>query len=75
MADVVECRFDYLRRRVRSEYLEMPGLSLTLPQAQRMWQIDRGDCEVLLGDLMESGFLSRTASGSFVRSDSGKAGG
>jgi hypothetical protein len=65
--------FEYLARRVRNEYLEMPGLSLTLGQAQRMWQLRRTDCETLLGALVDSGFLARTPSGAFVRA-SGRGG-
>jgi len=58
-------------RRVRNEYLEMPGLSLTLGQAQRMWHLCQGDCEHLLAGLVDSGFLVRTPRGAFVRADSG----
>ena len=65
--------FEYLARRVRNEYLEMPGLSLTLGQAQRMWQLRRAECETLLGALVDSGFLARTPSGAFVRA-SGRGG-
>jgi hypothetical protein len=65
--------FDYLARRVRNEYLEMPGLSLTLGQAQRMWQLRRTECERLLDILVDSGFLARTPSGAFVRA-SGRGG-
>jgi hypothetical protein len=66
--------FETLGRRVRNEYLEMPGLGLTLRQAQRMWQLRQTDCEVLLGALVDSGFLARTSGGAFVRAGSGKAG-
>jgi hypothetical protein len=65
--------FEHLARRVRNEYLEMPGLSLTLGQAQRMWQLRRTECERLLGALVDSGFLARTPSGAFVRA-SGRGG-
>jgi hypothetical protein len=59
---------------VRNEYLEMPGLSLTIGQAQRMWRLRREDCVMLLGALVDSGFLARTAGGAFVRAGSGSAG-
>jgi hypothetical protein len=52
----------------------MPGLALTLGQAQRMWNLRRGDCERLLGDLVDAGFLACTPLGMFVRADSGRAG-
>jgi hypothetical protein len=64
---------DELVRRVRGEYLEMPGLALTLGQAQRMWNLRRGECERLLGDLVNAGFLACTPLGMFVRADSGRA--
>jgi hypothetical protein len=65
---------DELVRRVRGEYLEMPGLALTLGQAQRMWNLHRGECERLLSDLVDAGFLACTPLGMFVRADSGRAG-
>jgi hypothetical protein len=63
---------EYLARRVRNEYLEMPGLSLTLGQAQRMWQLRRTECEHLLDALVDAGFLTRTSAGAFVRAGSGR---
>jgi hypothetical protein len=52
----------------------MPGLALTLGQAQRMWNLHRGECERLLGDLVDAGFLACTPLGMFVRADSNRAG-
>jgi hypothetical protein len=72
-SDLVIDSFEHLARRVRNEYLEMPGLSLTLGQAQRMWQLRRSECENLLGALVEAGFLARTSAGAFVRA-SGRGG-
>lgn len=56
-------------RRVQGEYNEMPGLRLTIAQAQRLWGLDRSVCDSLLGALVEAKFLFRTRDGSFVRSD------
>lgn len=56
-----------LLRRVRAEYQEMPGLSLTLSQAQRLWSLERRTCEALLRTLIDSQFLRRTDRGLFVR--------
>jgi len=53
-------------RRVRAEFLEMPGLKLTVPQAQRLWGVDRKTCEGLIEELMASRFLSRTRDGAVV---------
>jgi DNA-binding IclR family transcriptional regulator len=57
-------------RRIRGEYLEMPGLCLTPAQAQRLWGLDRPTCEHLLDTLVSSRFLARTRDGSFVREGS-----
>jgi hypothetical protein len=54
-------------RRIRGEYLEMPGLRLTTAQAQRLWNLDPRTCEELLGSLVASRFLAKTRDGSFVR--------
>jgi hypothetical protein len=56
-------------RRVQGEYIEMPGLRLTIAQAQRLWGLDRAVCDALLGALVETKFLLRTRDGAFVRSD------
>ena len=53
--------------RIRAEFSEMPGLDLTLPQAQRLWGLDRLTCEYLCGCLLKDGFLARTARGTYVR--------
>ncbi len=34
-----------LLQRVRAEYLEMPGLKLTAPQARRLWGLDCATCD------------------------------
>jgi hypothetical protein len=52
-------------RRVRGEYLEMPGLRLTPAQAQRLWGLDRESCQVLLGALVDAKFLYKTRDGAF----------
>jgi hypothetical protein len=58
-----------LARRVRGEFLEMPGLRLTLQQARRLWRLDETACNAVLAALVEARFLARTADGSFVRQD------
>ena len=64
---------DDVVRRVRGEYIEMPGLRLTPAQAQRLWGLDRDACDALLGALVDAKFLYRTRDGAFVRSDSSRA--
>jgi hypothetical protein len=40
-----------LLRRVRAEYLEMPGLRLTAQQAQCLFGLDAESCDAVLGTL------------------------
>ena len=55
--------------RIRAEYLEVPGLSLTRQQAKRLWGLDDLMCESLLGSLIDARFLRLTPSGTYVRCD------
>jgi hypothetical protein len=55
-----------LVRRVRGEFLEMPGLCLTIEQAQRLWCLEPHACEALLKSLTDARFLRRTGRGLFV---------
>jgi hypothetical protein len=50
---------------IRTEYGEMPGLSLTLPQAMRLWNLDRQLCELSLDALVADGFL-RLSEGKYL---------
>ncbi len=56
-------------RRIRGEYLEMPGLSLTPEQARRLWGLDESACRAILDALVDLNFLYRTSRGSYVRRD------
>jgi hypothetical protein len=62
----VDQRIELLARRVRAEYLEMPGLCLTFEQARRLWDIEKRTCEALLKSLTDARFLHRTQRGLFV---------
>jgi hypothetical protein len=53
--------------RIRGEFLEMPGMRLTLRQAMRLWNLDAATCEAALRLLVERRFLSFTAQGAFRR--------
>ena len=57
-----------LAERVRGEFLEMPGLKLTLAQAGRLWSLDLDTCRKVLLELVERGFLAEAADGTFARS-------
>ena len=54
-------------RRIRCEFLEMPGLRLTAQQARRMWRLDETACDAVLGALVDARFLAKTRDGAFVR--------
>jgi hypothetical protein len=56
-----------LLERVRSEFLEMPGLRLTSKQAARLWALDRKTSERVLDGLVDLGFLGRSRDGAYLR--------
>src|SRR5215510_11563641 len=58
-----------LVHRVRSEFNEMPGLQLTLPQAARLWGLDHEASRLVIDALVERSFLRWTARGTVVRVD------
>ena len=60
---------DALFRRVQGEFLEMPGLCVTHPQACRLWGLDQETCGTLLSRLVDAKFLLRTRRGAFVQLD------
>jgi hypothetical protein len=59
--------FEAMVRRVRAEFLEMPGLRLTFAQAMRLWSLNADDCERVLDALIAACFLQRTSTGEVVR--------
>jgi len=56
-----------LVRRIRSEFLEMPGLRLTVTQASRLWGLDEGACRRVIDALIGSSFLRWTTDGAVAR--------
>jgi hypothetical protein len=59
--------FEHLLTRVRSEFVEMPGLRLTLEQSSRLWGLARAECEAVLHMLVRRKFLSVRADGTYGR--------
>lgn len=53
--------------RVRSEFVEMPGLELTVPQAVRLLGLGLDDCRHVIDALVDAGFLRWTAKGTVVQ--------
>ena len=55
-----------LVERIRTEFLEMPGLKLAQAQACRLWCLNESECGEALDSLIADGFLYRTPSGAFI---------
>jgi hypothetical protein len=53
--------------RIRGEYLEMPGLRLTLSQTQRLCGVERSLCQLVLDALVDAGFLRIVGNGLYAR--------
>ncbi len=65
-----DTRWSDLWYRVRSEFAELPGLSLKVDQAARLFGLDPAETERILETLVSEGFLRRTVVGGFARNDS-----
>lgn len=52
--------------RIRSEYLALPGLKLTMPQAQRLWPATDDALTVAMNVLVAEGFLRVLPSGTYI---------
>jgi hypothetical protein len=56
-----------LLKRIRAEYLEMPGLRLKVEQAQRLCGVERAACQRVLDMLVEMKFLCVKPDGAYAR--------
>lgn len=68
---VKDCEERALCTRIVSEYLEMPGLNVTIRQASRLWNIEQPRCAHLLDTLLASGFLRKRGE-TYLRADGGR---
>ena len=55
-----------LVQQIEAEFQEMPGLRLTIEQAQRLWCLEPRTCHAVLKSLIDAGVLRRTKRGLFV---------
>jgi hypothetical protein len=62
---------DQIVGRIRAEFLEMPGLRLTLCQAKRLWGLDEERCAQVLELLIADRCLVRKADGTYARLTNG----
>ena len=60
--------------RLRAEFLEMPGLRLTLTQIHRFCGLERSVCSAALDTLVEERFLCANADGTYARLTDGDVG-
>jgi len=58
--------------RIRGEYLEMPGLQLTLEQAQRLCGVELTLCKAVLDALVDAKFLCVKSNGVYARLTDGE---
>lgn len=56
-------------RRVLAEFDEMPGLTLTVNQAARLFGIDQDVCRVVLDTLVDMAYLRQTNAGTIIRGE------
>jgi hypothetical protein len=57
---------------MRAEYLEMPGLALSKPQARRLWGLGSETCDVRLDEMVNERFLKKTPQDLYVRANIGR---
>lgn len=63
--------YQQMRERIRAEYLEMPGLSLTAAQVQRLCGVERELCRQALDALVDEGVLRLRVAGAYTRLTAG----
>ena len=61
---------DGVVRRVREEFMEMPGLRLTPAQATRLWGLEHETCHAVIERLVATAFLRWTPAGLVTRRES-----
>ena len=59
--------------RLRSEYLEMPGMKLRIEQVQRLCGIEPTTCKLVLDALVKAKFLCLRSDGTYVRLTEGNS--
>jgi len=61
--------FADLLQRVKAEFMEMPGLTLTYEQAVKLWHCHPVVCREVLETLVATRFLVRTRRAAFARGE------
>lgn len=60
-------RIGALVMQMQSDFLDVPKLTLTLPQAQQRFGVDEVTCKAVLGALVDAGVLTNVHDGAYVR--------
>jgi hypothetical protein len=58
---------DVVAQRMRAEFEEMPDLTLTVPQASRLFGIEKDLCRSVVEHLIDSAYLRWTSAGAVAR--------
>jgi hypothetical protein len=58
---------DVMAERVRAEFEEMPGMTLTVPQASRLFGLEYEICRTIVERLVGAAYLRQTRNGAFAR--------
>jgi hypothetical protein len=53
--------------RVRAEFEEMPGMTLTVPQASRLFGLEEALCRRVVDQLVAAAYLRKTETGAVAR--------
>ena len=53
--------------RMQDDFLKSATLTLTVPEAEQRFRVDRTTCEAVLGALVEAHVLARTREGTYAR--------
>jgi hypothetical protein len=61
-------------RRVHGEFLEMPGLTLSVAQAARLFSLPSSVCARVFGELIEGHWLRVTIDGQYALLNNGRIG-
>ena len=58
---------EVMAERVRAEFEEMPGMTLTMPQASRLFGLEHEVCRTIVDRLVTTAYLKWTHSGAVTR--------
>jgi hypothetical protein len=58
---------EVVAERVRAEFEEMPGMTLTMPQASRLFGLERDVCKTIVDRLVTTSYLRWTQTGAVTR--------